>query len=67
MEKIYEIEFMEYTNCMKDTVWSNNIQDCKYLNIGKEPFLIKESEFEKYRKYGKGFRVIRFVGNMILD
>ena len=66
MEKVYEVEFMEYTNCMKDTVSddSKEIGHGKYLNIGKEPFLIKESDFPKYQKYGGGFRIVRFVGNI---
>ena len=37
----------------------------QYLTVGREPFLIKESEFDKYMKYGNGFRVVRFVGNII--
>ena len=66
MEKIYEVEFMEYTNCMRNTVSTMNedITKNKYIHVGKEPFLIKESEFNNYMKYGNGFRVIRFVGNM---
>lgn len=66
MEKIYEVEFMQYTNCMRDTVCNNaeNIKDSKYIRVGKEPFLIKESEFDKYKEYGGGFRIIKFVGNM---
>lgn len=66
MEKVYEVEFMQYTNCMKDTVSDNNkeIGKTKYINVGKEPFLIKESDFDKYMKYGGGFRIVRFVGNI---
>lgn len=64
MEKVYEVEFMQYTNCMRDTVSDGNGFDSKYINVGKEPFLIKESEFERYMKFGGGFRIIRFVGNM---
>lgn len=54
---------------MKDTVsnMANEIKDTKYINVGKEPFLIKESDFDKYMKYGGGFRVVRFVGNMETD
>lgn len=68
MEKVYEVEFMEYTNCMKDTICNNNkeIGDMRYINVGKEPFLVRESELEKYMAWGKGFRVIRFVGNIIV-
>lgn len=62
MEKIYQVEFLQYTNCMKNTVW--NEEENNYLRIGTEPFLIRESEFEKYMKFGDGFRVVRFVGNL---
>ena len=67
MEKVYEVEFMSYTNVMRDTVCDEETElgKEKYLNVGKEPFLIKESEFNKYMKYGNGFRVVRFVGNII--
>lgn len=66
MEKIYEVEFMQYTNCMRDTVCNDakEIKDMKYLHVGKEPFLIKESEFDRYMKYGGGFRIVKFVGNI---
>lgn len=67
-EKVYSVTFMEYTNCMMDTVsdapdnsWSS-IKDCNYLSVGKDPFLVKESELPKYQKYGKGYRDIKFVG-----
>ena len=62
MEKIYQVEFLSYTNCMRDTVWSE--EDNKYLDIGKEPFLIRESEFSEYMKFGNGFRIVKFVGNL---
>ena len=66
MEKVYEIEFMQYTNCMKVTVCDEEKELGKgqYLHVGREPFLIKESDFPKYQKYGGGFRIVRFVGNI---
>lgn len=65
MEKIYEVEFMKYTNCIRDTVSDGEeAGKTKYIHVGDEPFLIKESEFDKYMKFGKDFRIIRFVGNM---
>ena len=66
MEKVYEVEFMKYTNCMNDTVSDNNgeLGKGRYLDIGREPFLVKESDLLKYEKFGGGFRNIRFVGNM---
>ena len=69
MEKVYEVEFMNYTNCMRDTVsnMANEIKNTKYIEIGKEPFLIKESDFDKYMKYGGGFRVVKVLGNIETD
>lgn len=66
MEKVYKVEFMEYTNCLRDTVnnQEKEIGDRKYLRIGREPFLVKESELNKYRAWGGGFRYIEFVGNI---
>lgn len=65
MEKIYEVEFMQYTNYMRDVVSDGaELGKTEYIHVGKEPFLIKESEFDKYMKFGKGFRIVRFVGNM---
>lgn len=67
-EKVYSVEFMEYTNCMKDTVsdidrnelctdWSK----ANYLEVGNS-FLVKESDIQKYQKYGGGYRSLTFVG-----
>ena len=66
MEKVYEVEFMQYTNCMNDTVsdGEKEIGKATYINVGREPFLIKESDFPKYQKFGGGFRIVRFVGNI---
>lgn len=66
MEKVYEVKFMQYTNCMNDTVSDDEKELGKgnYLSVGREPFLIKESDFPKYQKYGGGFRIIKFVGNI---
>ena len=68
MEKVYEVEFMDYTNYMRDTAVNDEkeIEDMKYIDIGKEPFLIRESEFDKYMKYSGGFRIVKFVGNIII-
>lgn len=68
MEKIYRVQFMQHTNHMRDTVSSKNkeIGDMKYIKIGNESFLVRESELEKYREYGDGYRSIEFVGNMII-
>lgn len=66
VEKVYEVEFMRYTNCMNDTVsdGEKEIGKATYIHVGREPFLIKESDFPKYQKFGGGFRIVRFVGNI---
>ena len=68
MEKVYEIEFMSYTNCLKNTIsdHAKEIGNMKYIHVGHEPFLVRESELEKYRAWGDGFRIVRFVGNIII-
>jgi hypothetical protein len=52
---------------MRDTVCNKykEIGDMKYITVGKEPFLVRESELEKYMAWGGGFRIIRFVGNIV--
>ena len=68
MEKIYRVEFMEYTNVLRNTVSNQKqeVADRKYLTVGKEPFLVKESELDKYSAWGGGFRSIEFVGNLYI-
>ena len=62
-EKIYAVEFMEYTNWEKVCVSSNPGQiDAAYLDVGKETCLVKESDLPIFQKYGNGFRSITFVG-----
>ena len=68
MEKIYKVDFMKYTNVFKDTVsnQAKEIKDEKYLRIGNEPFLVRESELDKNRAWGGRFCYIDFVGNIEL-
>lgn len=69
LEKVYKVTYMLYTNVMRDTVsdWDgkgHSLADCEYLNVGKEPFLLRESQLEYYRKFGGGYRNIEFVGQI---
>ena len=64
-EKVYHAEFMEYTNCTKNTVAKygpNKFKDAEYLDVGCEPFLVKESDIDKYKEFGGGYKVLMFVG-----
>ena len=63
--KIYKVEFIQYTNCMHDTVWNEELNE--YIDVGKEPFLIREDEIDKYRGYGKGIKTMVFVGNLVIE
>lgn len=67
MEKVYEVEFMEYTNCFRNTVSDNNedIGKREYLDVGVYPTIIKESDLQKYMKYGNGYKAIKFVGYIL--
>lgn len=71
LEKVYAVEFMEYTNCLNDTVsdWDGESpfeigNNTNYINVGRNNFLVRESELEFYRKFGQGFKSITFIGNM---
>lgn len=67
MEKVYKVRFMKYTNCFEDTVSDGNedIGKRKYLKVGIDPVIIRESDLPKYMKYGNGFRSIEFIGNLL--
>ena len=58
---------MQYTNHCRNTVSDGNedIGKIKYLMIGTDPVIIKESDLSKYMKYGNGFRSIEFIGNLM--
>lgn len=67
MEKVYKVKFMQYTNYFMDTISDGNedISERKYLKVGNDPVIIKESDLSKYMKYGNGFRSVEFIGNML--
>lgn len=67
MEKVYKVKFMQYTNYFMDTISDGNedIGKRKYLLIGTDSVIIKESDLSKYMKYGNGFRSVEFIGNLI--
>ena len=62
--KVYSIEFNQYTNCMRDTVWCE--EEDKYLDVGKGTFLILEEDIDKYRKFGGGIKSLIYVGDILL-
>ncbi len=64
--KIYLVEFIEYTNPMRDTVSNPNMEIGKgrYININKEGFLVREEHLEFIKKWGKGIKSIKLVGEL---
>ena len=65
--KVYKVKFLNYTNCMEDTV-SKNDEDMCFIDIPQEsrPYiLLREDQLELYRIYGNGYESIEYVGNMI--
>ena len=65
-EKIYAIEFMEYTNWERICVYNEKTDSYIYLS-NKGPLLVRESDLPKYQDYGNGIKSIDYVGVMIAD
>lgn len=66
MIKLYKIEFMQYTNAMKDTVsnGAEDIADVKYIDVYKDGFIVKESQIDFIKGYGGGIKNLEFIGCM---
>lgn len=68
--KIYQVEFLQYTNCFKDTVSDGDDSvftsksPRKYLDVGHEHFLIAEDDLSYFKQFGGGFRSVEFVGRL---
>ena len=65
--KIYSATFIQYTNCMHDTVstGSGNIAEEKYLDVSEGPVLIREEDIDFYKQFGNGFASLNFVGYLV--
>lgn len=66
-EKVYQVEFMRYSNYEHDCVSNASSfgdNPTEYLELGDEPFLIKESDLSKYQQFGGGYKSLIFVGNI---
>jgi hypothetical protein len=59
MEKIYVVRFISYSNSIK-TIVTSGIDYLDTDDFGN--LLIRESELDYYRVYGKGYFSIKFVG-----
>ena len=65
-EKVYAVEFMQYTNCMHDCVDDEKTSDMLSLP-SHSTFLVRESELDKYRRFGGGYKSTNYVGVMVFN
>ena len=66
-ERIYAVTFNSYTNAFKNAVSDGNkdIAKTEYIHISQDiPFLIRESELLYYSKFGKGYSMVKCVGEL---
>jgi len=66
--KIYSVIFNTYTDYSENTI-SDGVceigEDKKpFIYVGYQPFLITEDQIDQIRKYGKGIKELKFVGNL---
>ncbi len=57
---IYRVEFNQFTNGLRNTVWDGK----NYLNIPRTGFLIREEDISYYAKLGNGFSRLECVGEL---
>ena len=57
-------KFNEYNEYVGEDGRSADTKNGSYLHI-PNPFIIREDEIEKYKKYGCGYKSLRYVGSII--
>ena len=57
-------KFNEYNEYVGEDGRSADAKNGDYLHI-PNPFIIREDEIEKYKKYGCGYKSLRYVGSII--
>lgn len=64
--RVYEIEFMDYTNAMRNTVIKNTTEriykSIPSNNDGK--LLIKEDDISYWQQFGNGIKNMKYVGEL---
>ena len=66
--KLYNVEFIEYTNCLCDTVSTEgDVGEREFLDAPKDSFIVKEDDLGKLQKFGKGIKKAEFVGYLYED
>lgn len=60
MEKLYAVEFIHYTNSMRDVVHSEELDI--YLKLSDGNFIIPERYLNYFKKFGDGYKSIDLIG-----
>ena len=66
LNKVSSMKLNEYNDFVDEDgkLISDNGNNYKYLDI-PNPFIIREDEIEKYKKYGCGYKSLEYVGSII--
>ena len=57
-------KFDEYNNYVGENGKEASVGNGSYLHI-PNPFIIREDEIEKYKKYGCGYKSLEYIGSII--
>lgn len=57
-------KFNEYNEYVGEDGRSADCKNGDYLHI-PNPFIIREDEIEKYKKYGCGYKSLKYIGSII--
>lgn len=63
--KVYEVHFLNYHTYDQDQVYCKETSDTIKLPETYATMLVPEYELEKFRKFGNGYAMTKFVGYMI--
>lgn len=65
ISNLYRVTFREYTNCLHNTVSTNEkeIGKSEYVECDKDgSLIIRESEFDFYKRFGNGIATMTYLG-----
>ena len=63
--KLYNVEFIEYTN--RENQYVSNGIPMDLIEAPKGKFIVKEEDLDKLRGYGKGISKAEFIGYLYED
>ena len=70
-DRIYLVTFNKYTDFSNRTVARyytvNGVEKSEYISIPESGLLIRERDFDAYRKFGNGFKTLQIVGEMYIS